>query len=227
MSDSALERELRAAAELAEAAARVERDQDEPGDGVDGYGELLADLKARVRATQFRAARAANSEVLRLYWSIGRDIRERQQSAGWGTKVIARLAADLRREFPDQRGWSPSNLKNMRRVAEVWPTLEEFGQQAVGRLPWGHVIVLLERLSTRDERDWYAAAAAEHGWTRGVLELQIRSGLRTALGAAPTNFTAALDSPDSELAQQMVKDPYVFEHLAWSRALPSARSSRR
>ncbi|HZL80513.1 MAG TPA: PDDEXK nuclease domain-containing protein [Demequina sp.] len=219
MSDSALERELRAAAELAEAAARVERDQDEPGDGVDGYGELLADLKARVRATQFRAARAANSEVLRLYWSIGRDIRERQQSAGWGTKVIARLAADLRREFPDQRGWSPSNLKNMRRVAEVWPTLEEFGQQAVGRLPWGHVIVLLERLSTRDERDWYAAAAAENGWTRGVLELQIRSGLRSALGAAPTNFTAALDSADSELAQQMVKDPYVFEHLAFVKSL--------
>src|SRR5660398_192724 len=110
MSDSALERELRAAAELAEAAARVERDQDEPGDGVDGYGELLADLKARVRATQVRAARAANAEVRRVYWSIGRDIRERQQSAGWGTKVIARLAAALRREFPDQRGWSPSNL---------------------------------------------------------------------------------------------------------------------
>jgi len=115
----------------------------------------------------------------------------------------------------------------MRRAAEVWPTEEEFVHHVGGRLPWRHVTVLLDRLDTREERDWYAAAAAEHGWTRGVLELQIRSGLRTALGAAPTNFTAALDSPDSELAQQMVKDPYVFEHLAWSRALPSARSSRR
>ncbi|MFS0700067.1 YhcG family protein [Cellulomonas sp. 179-A 4D5 NHS] len=178
-----------------------------------GYAELLATLKDRVRTAQVRAARAANTEVLRLYWSVGRDILDRQQTAGWGSKVIDRLAADLRREFPDQRGWSPSNLKNMRRTAEAWPTLEEFGQQAVGRLPWGHVVVLLERLNTRAERDWYAARAAEEGWTRAVLEHHVATNLRTALGAAPTNFTAALDSPDSELAQQLVKDPYVFEHL--------------
>lgn len=179
-----------------------------------GYAALLADLKARVRATRFRAARAVNSEVLRLYWSVGHEILDRQQVAGWGSKVIDRLAEDLRREFPDQRGWSPSNLKNMRRIAEVWPTLEEFGQQPVGRLPWGHVVVLLERLESREERDWYAARAAQDGWSRAVLEHQIKAGLRSALGAAPTNFAAALEAPDSELAQQLVKDPYVFEHLA-------------
>ena len=179
----------------------------------DGYGELLARLKARVRATQVRAARAANTEVLRLYWSIGHDILQRQQTAGWGSKIVARLAADLQREFPDQRGWSRSNLLYMRRAAGTWPTEKEFVHHVGGRLPWRHVTVLLDRLDTREERDWYAAQAAENGWTRGVLELQIRSGLRTALGAAPTNFTTALDSSDSELAQQMVKDPYVFEHL--------------
>jgi predicted nuclease of restriction endonuclease-like (RecB) superfamily len=179
----------------------------------DGYGELLADLKARVRATQVRAARAANTEVLRLYWSIGRDILDRQSAAGWGSKIVTRLATDLSREFPDQRGWSASNLKNMRRIAEVWSTFDEFGQRAVGRLPWGHIVVLLERLTTRDERDWYAERAVENGWTRNVLEHHIKVNLRTALGAAPTNFTTALDSPDSELAQQLVKDPYVFEHL--------------
>ncbi|SFB40387.1 Predicted nuclease of restriction endonuclease-like (RecB) superfamily, DUF1016 family [Cellulomonas marina] len=219
MSESALERELRAAAELAEAAARVERDGEDERDVVDGYGELLAELKARVRATQFRAARAANTEVLRLYWSIGRDILVRQQAAGWGSKVVDRLAGDLKREFPDQRGWSRRNLLYMRKAAEVWPTEAEFVQHAAAQLPWTHVHVLLDRLGTREERDWYAAAAAEHGWTRGVLELQIRSGLRTALGAAPTNFTAALDSADSELAQQLVKDPYVFEHLALVKTL--------
>ncbi|MFE9235251.1 PDDEXK nuclease domain-containing protein [Cellulosimicrobium funkei] len=178
-----------------------------------GYAELLAELKARVRATRFRAARAANTEVLRLYWSVGRDILDRQRDAGWGSRVIDRLSADLRREFPDQRGWSPSNLKNMRRIAEVWPTAEEFGQQAVGRLPWGHVVVLLERLESREARDWYAASAAEYGWSRAVLEHQIKADLRRAVGAAPTNFTEALEAPDSELAQQLVKDPYVFEHL--------------
>lgn len=158
-------------------------------------------------------ARAANTEVLRLYWSIGRDILDRQSAAGWGSKIVTRLATDLSREFPDQRGWSASNLKNMRRIAEVWSTFDEFGQRAVGRLPWGHIVVLLERLTTRDERDWYAERAVENGWTRNVLEHHIKVNLRTALGAAPTNFTTALDSPDSELAQQLVKDPYVFEHL--------------
>jgi predicted nuclease of restriction endonuclease-like (RecB) superfamily len=178
-----------------------------------GYAELLADLKARVRATQFRAARAANTEVMRLYWSVGRDILERQREAGWGSKVVASLAADLAREFPDQRGWSRSSLLYMRRAAEAWPTEQEFVQQPAGRLPWGHVMVLLDRLKTREERDWYAAAAAEYGWSRGVLEHQIKADLRRAAGAAPTNFTEALDAPDSELAQQLVKDPYVFEHL--------------
>lgn len=183
----------------------------------DGYAELLADLKARVRSTQFRAARAANTEVLRLYWSIGRDILDRQEIAGWGSKVVTRLAGDLQREFPDQRGWSRSNLLYMRRAAEVWPTEAEFVQHVAGRLPWTHIHVLLDRLDTREERDWYAARAAEEGWTRGVLEHQIKVDLRTSLGAAPTNFTTALESPDSELAQQLVKDPYVFEHLALAR----------
>jgi len=109
---------------------------------LDGYGELLADLKLRVRATQFRAARAANTEVLRLHWSIGHDILERQAAAGWGSKVVTRLAADLHREFPDQRGWSRSNLLYMRRAAETWPTEAEFVHHVGGRLPWRHVTAL-------------------------------------------------------------------------------------
>ena len=179
----------------------------------DGYAELLTDLKARVRATQFRAARAANTEVLRLYWSIGRDLVDRREREAWGTGVLERLSADLQREFPDQRGWSARSLRYMRAMAEAWPD-ESIWQRGVARLPWGHVTVLLSRLTTSEERDWYADRAVEEGWTRGVLELQIRSRLRDTLGAAPTNFSAALDSPDSELAQQLVKDPYVFEHLS-------------
>ncbi|WP_278236923.1 PDDEXK nuclease domain-containing protein [Isoptericola sp. AK164] len=124
------------------------------------------------------------------------------------------MAGDLQREFPDQRGWSRSNLLYMRRAAETWPTEEEFVQQPVGRLPWGHVTVLLDRLKTREERDWYAERAVEDGWSRALLEHQIKADLRGAIGAAPTNFTDALEAPDSELAQQLVRDPYVFEHLA-------------
>ncbi|MEU4361021.1 PDDEXK nuclease domain-containing protein [Promicromonospora sp. NPDC023987] len=182
----------------------------------EGFAEFIADLKERVRSAQFRMSRSVNTDLLRLYWSVGRDILDRQKSAGWGGKVVARIAADMKRDFPNERGWSRSSLLYMRRVAEVWPTEAEFVQHVAGRLPWTFVQILLDRLDTREERDWYAARAAESGWSRNVLEHQIKVNLRSALGAAPTNFTEALDSPDSELAQQLAKDPYVFEHLALS-----------
>jgi predicted nuclease of restriction endonuclease-like (RecB) superfamily len=182
----------------------------------EGYAELITALKERVRSARFRTSRAVNTELLRLYWSVGRDILDRQECAGWGGKVVARIAADMKRDFPKERGWSRSSLLYMRRAAEVWPTEAEFVQQVAGRLPWTFVQALLDRLGTREERDWYAARAAESGWSRTVREHQIEVNLRSALEAAPTNFTEALDAPDSELALQLVKDPYVFEHLALS-----------
>jgi hypothetical protein len=108
-----------------------------------GYKEFIADLKRRVRTTQFRAVRAANTEVLRLYWSVGRDILDRQRNAGWGTKVVDQISADMRREFPGQRGWSRTSLKYMRMFAEGWPDLDAIGQQPVDQLPWGHVTILI------------------------------------------------------------------------------------
>jgi len=103
-----------------------------------GYAELLEQLKARVRTSQVRAARAVTSELLQLYWSVGRDILDRQEQAGWGSRVIDRLATDLRAEFPDQRGWSRCNLHHMRSLAAAWPNMAVV-PQAVGQLPWGHV----------------------------------------------------------------------------------------
>jgi predicted nuclease of restriction endonuclease-like (RecB) superfamily len=103
----------------------------------------------------------------------------------------------------------------MSKAAEVWATEDEFVQHVAERLPWGHVMVLLDRLATREDRDWYAARAAAEGWKRSVLEHFIKAGLKDQIGAAPTNFAERLGSADSELAQQLVKDPYVFEHLAY------------
>ena len=181
-----------------------------------GYAELLEELTARVRATQVRAARAANTEVLALYWSIGRDVLARQGQGGWGAKVVERLAGDLRAAFPDQRGWSRRNLQYMRAMAAAWPVagVEEFVQQPVAQLPWGHVTVLLTRLDDTTSRDWYAVRAAEHGWSRAVMEHQVMGALHTRTGAAPSNFTAHLPAHDSELAQQLTRDPYLFDHLA-------------
>lgn len=175
------------------------------------YGELLANLKAEVRAAQRRALRVVNTELIALYWRIGQAILDRQSVEGWGSRVIDRLADDLRAEFPQMRGFSRSNLKYMRQAAAAWPG--PIGQQAVGQLPWGHVIVLLDRLSDQHERDWYAAAAVERGWSRNMLLNQVKNQLHNRVGSAPSNFRDLMPPVESDLAQQLTRDPYVFDFL--------------
>lgn len=177
-----------------------------------GYVELLTSLKAEVRAAQVRAHRLVNTELLTLYWTVGQAILDRQAREGWGTRVINRLADDLRAEFPNQRGFGRSNVHYMRAMAQVWPR-DAIVQQAVGQLPWGHITVLLDKLDGQAERDWYAAKAVENGWTRNVLLNQIIGRLHLRAGVAPANFELRLPDADSELARQLTKDPYVFDFL--------------
>jgi predicted nuclease of restriction endonuclease-like (RecB) superfamily len=178
----------------------------------DGYAQFLSDLKVRIQAAQVRAALAINRELVLLYWQIGRDILERQEREKWGAKVIDRLAADLKSAFPDVKGFSPRNLKYMRRFAEVWAE-EAIVQQVAAQLPWFHSCVLLDKVSNRDERIWYARAAIQHGWSRAVLVHQIESALHRRQGKAITNFERALPQPQSDLAQEITKDPYNFDFL--------------
>ena len=177
------------------------------------YETFLSDLKARVRAAQVKAALAVNSELVLLYWNIGRAILEQQARHGWGAKVIDRLSADLKREFPEQSGFSARNLKYMRALAAAYPD-EAFVQQAVAQIPWGHNVRILDYVSAPDEREFYIRQTIENGWSRNVLVLQIESGLHRRLGAAPNNFARTLPAPQSDLAAQLLKDPYNFEFLA-------------
>ena len=178
----------------------------------DSYPEFLADLKSRIQAAQLRASVAVNRELVLLYWQIGRDILERQQRESWGAKVIDRLATDLKREFPDMKGFSVRNLKYMRRFAEVW-TEDEFVQQVAAQLPWFHNCVLLDKVVDGEKRIWYARAAIHHGWSRAVLVHQIESDLHRRQGKAITNFDRALPPPQSDLAQEVTKDPDNFDFL--------------
>lgn len=192
---------------------------------------MLADIKARVAAARIKASLAANCELLMLYWDVGRLILERQEKAGWGAKVIDRLAQDLQQEFPGQQGFSPRNLKYMRAFANAWPdgvivqpavaqltsggppTVGPIVQTPVAQLPWSHHVVLLDRLSSRADRIWYAAKAIEHGWTRNVLAIQIEAGLHKRQGKAVSNFKATLPPAQSDLGQGLTKDPYLFDFL--------------
>lgn len=184
----------------------------------DDYPQLLTEIKRRVTAAQTRAALAVNGELIALYWDIGREILERERREGWGAKVIERLAADLRRAFPDSRGLSARNLRYMRDFARAWPAAStgEILQQPVAKLPWGHHTVLLDKAADADARAWYAGAAVENGWSRKVLQAAITSDLRGRRGSALTTFDRALPSPDSELVRDVLKDPYNFDFLGLS-----------
>jgi len=177
-----------------------------------GYTQWLSDQKTRIHTAQQRAALAVNRELALLYWQIGRDILDRQAQQGWGAKVIERLAHDLRTAFPEMKGFSPRNLKYMRAFADAWPEAE-FVQQAAAQLPWFHLCTLLDKLKTRQERDWYLAQAIEHNWSRNVLVMQIETRAHLRFGQAQTNFAERLPRPQSDLAQESLKDPYRFDFL--------------
>lgn len=180
------------------------------------YQALLTDLKQRIRTAQVRAALAVNRELVLLYWGIGKEILARQGEEGWGSKVVERLAKDLRVEFPEMKGISRTNLLYMRAFAEAWPE-EPIVQQVAGQLPWFHNCTILDKVKLAEERLWYTQAAIQHGWSRSVLVMQIETNLYRRQGKAITNFQTTLPSPQSDLAQQLIKDPYNFDFLTIGR----------
>ena len=190
-----------------------------------GYAELLEALKADIRTARIRAALAANRELLALYWRIGGAIVSRQAEESWGSRVLDRLAADLQRAFPGVEGFSRRNLYRMRAFFLAYaeeaasigrspaPGLPPIVPQAVAQLPWGHNVLLLEKIKDSAARVWYAERAVAHGWSRSILDLQIGTRLHERQGKAVTNFATTLPPADSDLAQQALKDPYVFDFL--------------
>jgi predicted nuclease of restriction endonuclease-like (RecB) superfamily len=178
------------------------------------YASVFAAVKQRVREARYRAQRQVNTELIRMNWQIGRLLVEQSERAQWGDKVRERLSMDLRAEFSGVTGFSLRNLKYMRSFAREWPGLGELGQQPVAQLPWGHITVLLDKIADNRHRDWYAAQAVPHGWSRAVLEHHVKTVAHQRLGAAPTNFERLLEPGASDLAQQITKDQYVFDFLA-------------
>jgi len=197
------------------------------------YPAVLEDLKRRIVTAQARAAAAVTRELIGLYWHLGKTIVRRQQRSGWGSAVVERLAYDLRGAFPDLDGFSPRNIWRMRQFFLAWSQapkeltrpVSESGSlapapklpRAVSQLPWGHNIVLIQQVERYADRLWYAEQAREQGWSRQTLQTQIRKHLHARRGKAATNFTRTLSSSQSSLAQEALKDPYVFDFLTVGR----------
>lgn len=176
------------------------------------YDRFLRDLKERIRSAQVRAALSVNRELVLLYWHIGREILIRQQQEGWGAKVILRLAKDLKVAFPEMKGLSRTNLLYMRAFAEAYPD-EQIVQQAAGQIPWFHNCTLLDKVKDPEERMWYIDQTIKNGWSRSALIHQIDRNGYQRQGEALTNFKATLSQSQSDLAQQVLRDPYNFDFL--------------
>lgn len=176
------------------------------------YSALLASIKERIQSAQIRAVVVVNRELILLYWEIGSEIARRQNAEGWGTKVIEKLAQDLKRSFPRMQGFSSRNLQYMKTFAEAWPELA-IAQQLAAQLPWFHNCVVLDKVRDPQARIWYVDQAIQNNWSRNQLTAQIDAKLYRRQSKAITNFARTLPAPQSELAQQILKDPYVFDFL--------------
>ena len=198
--------------------------------GAQLYHRFVADIKDRIRTAQIKAAFAANAELILHYWEIGRDILENQKRQGWGAKVIDRLAADLQREFPKLLGYSARNLKYMRAFAAAWPD-RAIVQQLAAQIPWMHNCVLLDRVKDAKTRAFYIRKTVGNGWSRSVLVHHLDTDLHQREGKAPSNFALTLPSSQSDLARELLKDPYIFkpaplDEAASERALENALLAR-
>ena len=176
------------------------------------YALILEELKSRIQEERLRVVLSANAAMVLLYWDIGRVILGRQQREGWGAKVIDRLSVGLRQAFPDMRGLSPRNLKYMRAFGSAWPE-RQIVQEVLAQITWYHNIALLEKLDDAHTRLWYARKTIANGWSHSILAMQIETAADEREGKAITNFPATLPPPNSDMAAQVFKDPYLFDFL--------------
>ncbi len=176
------------------------------------YPNFIAELKNKIAKERLKTVISANVSMLLLYWEIGNAILKQQKNEGWGTKVIDRMSYDLKQEFPAIKGFSPRNLKYMRKFAETWKDYK-IVQRTVAQIPWRTNIVLMDKLKDQNLRFWYANKTIELGLSKDVLVFQIESQLHLREGNATTNFKEALPPMQSDMAQQVIKDPYIFDFV--------------
>lgn len=185
------------------------------------YLKFIDDLKNQIKVARVKAHLAVNRELVLLYFNIGKSILKKQEKEGWGSKIIERVAKDLREEFSDMAGLSPRNILYMKQFAEKYKDLiaqqpvAQLGQLSIFNIPWGHNVVIMDKDFIHNQSLWYANQAVENGWSRNVLMHQIKSNLykrQTSLEKTH-NFDLTLPNPQSDLVANLLKDEYNFEFL--------------
>ena len=179
------------------------------------YKIFLTDIKKRLKESQLRAAFAVNKELINFYWQLGREIIEKQKMFKWGDRFLTQFSDDLRKAVPDLQGFSVTNLKRMRLFARTYPDFE-IGPQPVDQLPWGHIFIILHKVTSEEARNWYSEQTVKNGWSRAILQMQIETDLYARQAKKEkklTNFKEHLPKAQSDLAHDILKDPYHFDFL--------------
>jgi len=187
------------------------------------YKHFIQEIKSKIRSSQIKASLKVNEELLRLYWDLAQMIVAKQAASSWGSNFIETLSKELKREFPSMKGFSTRNLKYMRQWFLFWVDDIEKGQQLVAQsetglfhIPWGHNIVILTKCETKEEALFYVRKTIENNYSRVVLIHQIESNLYARDGKSINNFSTKLFSYQSDLAKEILKDPYSFDFLTLS-----------
>jgi len=179
------------------------------------YKDFLQGIKERLRTAQMRAALAANKELIKFYWELGSELIEKQKAYNWGDHFLDQISHDIKKAFPKMQGFSKRNLQRMRQFAQLYPNLQ-IAPQAVAQLPWGHISFLIHKIKDNKIRDWYAQQTIQYGWSRSVLSMQVESELynrQSDINKKVTNYQEHLPASQSDLANEMLKDPYNFDFL--------------
>jgi predicted nuclease of restriction endonuclease-like (RecB) superfamily len=173
--------------------------------------EWITTLKAKIRSARNKLAFSINSQVVELYWEIGRDIAEKQQNSGWGSGFIEQIAEELKHDFPEVKGFSRRNIYAILQWYRFYSEKYQFVPHHVAQIPWGHNRLIITKIKNIEEAEFYCRAVIQNAWDRDTLEIQIENKYYLTAGNSTHNFTNTLPAKQSELASQTLKDPYNFD----------------
>jgi len=179
------------------------------------YISFLSEIKNKIKQAQIKAAVKVNEELLRLYWDIAKMIVEKQKVSKWGDSIIEKISSDLKREFPNMKGFSVTNIKYMRKWYLFWSNSPQLVDE-IFKIPWGHNREIITKCKNIDEALFYVRKTIQNGYSRAVLIHQIESDLYHRSKRAINNFDNNLPSIQSDLAKEITKDPYCFDFLSLS-----------
>jgi predicted nuclease of restriction endonuclease-like (RecB) superfamily len=180
---------------------------------ISDFAAWITDLKMKIHSARNKLAFSINTQILELYWEIGKEIAEKQEKSGWGSGFIDRIATALKHEFPEIKGFSRRNVYAVLQWYKFYSAKYPFVPHHVAQIPWGHNRMIITKIKDVEEAEFYCLATAKNGWDRDTLEIQIENRYYLKAGNTTHNFTGTLPEEQSKLASQSLKDPYNFDFL--------------